>query len=560
MNRSATVVAALALAALTPATASATDRYVVPSGGAASGECPIDAPCTLAYALDGPGVPVDQDDTVFFADGTYLTAPIEINRRVNLRAQNLSGPRPTISGLQNDTAIVRFMDFAEASTVRHLEFRTAGTGLSATALRSDEPIAITDSVLRGKGRALSLYGGGTVEDSTVVRTATEAEYAADLRGPGLTVRRLRVEATELGALSGLKFELTPVDVVEDLTVLTNGPGMTIQGPGTVRRATVVSEQFTGVQFIGNALLTDSSVLSKGGIAIFAASGTSRLRNVTAVSRDPENGVGVYVAANNFGTDQPKVTATNVIARGPVADVQAAATGFCGGECVPGHLDIDHSAITTSRDEQNITRGAGVIPADPLFVGGDDLHVLPTSSMRDAGIAGDGDGPTDIDGQARVQGPAPDIGADELAVIPPPPVTTTPPAPAPVPVTPKDTTKPNLTLLRRTSKAFTFALSEKASVKIVFARRTSGRRSGKKCVKPTKKLRRAKTCTRITTVGSLKRAGVAGKNSIAFTKKVGKKTLKPGSYQATFTPTDAAGNRGTARTVKFTIKKAARRRS
>ena len=43
---------------------------------------------------------------------------------------------------------------------------------------------------------------------------------------------------------------------------------------------------------------------------------------------------------------------------------------------------------------------------------------------------------------------------------------------------------------------------------------------------------------------------AGKRTLALTKK----KLKKGSYKATITPVDAAGNTGAARTVSFKIKK------
>ena len=37
-------------------------------------------------------------------------------------------------------------------------------------------------------------------------------------------------------------------------------------------------------------------------------------------------------------------------------------------------------------------------------------------------------------------------------------------------------------------------------------------------------------------------------------RIGKRSLKPGAYRATFAPRDTAGNRGTARVVKFKIVK------
>ena len=69
----------------------------------------------------------------------------------------------------------------------------------------------------------------------------------------------------------------------------------------------------------------------------------------------------------------------------------------------------------------------------------DGHLLAGSPLRDRGLAGIGalagiEDTLDIDREPRIQGPAPDIGSDELAPIPPPDAG--PPPPAPKPVAPK----------------------------------------------------------------------------------------------------------------------------
>lgn len=103
-------------------------------------------------------------------------------------------------------------------------------------------------------------------------------------------------------------------------------------------------------------------------------------------------------------------------------------------------------------------------------------------------------------------------------------------------------------------AFRYTLSEAASVKIVIAQRRAGRRKGRRCVAPTKKLRRAKKCTRITRKGTLRRASRQGANTVAFSGQIGGKALRPGRYQATLTATDAAGNASIPKRVLFRIVK------
>ena len=102
--------------------------------------------------------------------------------------------------------------------------------------------------------------------------------------------------------------------------------------------------------------------------------------------------------------------------------------------------------------------------------------------------------------------------------------------------------------------FNYTLSEAAAVKIVIAQRRAGRRKDKKCVAPTRKLRYARKCTRLTTRGTLTRTSHQGANSVAFTGRIGSTALTPGSYQATLTATDAAQNTSRAQTILFRIVK------
>ncbi len=66
------------------------------------------------------------------------------------------------------------------------------------------------------------------------------------------------------------------------------------------------------------------------------------------------------------------------------------------------------------------------------------------------------------------------------------------------------------------------------------------------------LRRAQRCTRIVTRGTLTRVSRLGRNSVAFSGRIGSRRLSPGRYQATLVATDAAGNRSSPRTISFTI--------
>ena len=103
--------------------------------------------------------------------------------------------------------------------------------------------------------------------------------------------------------------------------------------------------------------------------------------------------------------------------------------------------------------------------------------------------------------------------------------------------------------------FRFRLSENATVRIVIARRLAGRRKGKRCVAPTRKLQRAKRCSRFKTAHTLRRSkAVSGLNRVAYSGRVGKTKLRPGTHRATLVATDAAGNGSRARRISFRVVK------
>lgn len=104
----------------------------------------------------------------------------------------------------------------------------------------------------------------------------------------------------------------------------------------------------------------------------------------------------------------------------------------------------------------------------------------------------------------------------------------------------------------TGTTFRFALSEPAKLTLSFSRSVAGLRSGRRCMKPSVKLRRARArrCRRTVTVGTLTRAKEPkGSDSIAFSGRIGRKALRPGAYAATLLAT-AAGLRSSP--VKLTL--------
>jgi hypothetical protein len=106
---------------------------------------------------------------------------------------------------------------------------------------------------------------------------------------------------------------------------------------------------------------------------------------------------------------------------------------------------------------------------------------------------------------------------------------------------------------RRGTAFTFRLSESAAVRISIYRAVPGRRSHQRCRRPTRSLRHRRRCTRYLLSGELvRRDRPHGSNRVAFSGRIGRRALRAGSYRATITATDRAGNRSRSRRTTFKV--------
>jgi Domain of unknown function (DUF4394) len=153
------------------------------------------------------------------------------------------------------------------------------------------------------------------------------------------------------------------------------------------------------------------------------------------------------------------------------------------------------------------------------------------------------------------------------------VLSSPPAPGPVPPAPAPDLRPVLSAVSVTNRTFApvsasrvaaaatrvprgttfrFALSEPARVRISFARKTAGRRVGGRCLAATRARRSRPKCTRYVAVGSISASRGAGRGTLKFSGRIGGRALKPGSYRASLTATDAAGQRSAVRTVQLRV--------
>jgi hypothetical protein len=105
-------------------------------------------------------------------------------------------------------------------------------------------------------------------------------------------------------------------------------------------------------------------------------------------------------------------------------------------------------------------------------------------------------------------------------------------------------------------SFHFTLSAVAKVQIAVTRSAPGLRSGHNCVAPTTKLRRAhaKRCTRPVALGTLTRSNLPqGADSVLFSGRIGHTPLKPGSYKAVLSASNAGGKSRSV-TLSFSVVK------
>ena len=177
----------------------------------------------------------------------------------------------------------------------------------------------------------------------------------------------------------------------------------------MRRLNVAAKGVGVEEISGPLTLTDSLVTSASGDGLQAQNGTLTARNDTVMA--PAGDALHTLASPLLGIDPGTIDVRNTIARGAIDAVADP------GSTAPqsGVIDIGYSNfVTTSR----VTDLGHNQSGNPLFVNSmSDFHLQPTSPAIDAGVTDPADGPTDLDGHARIQGAAPDLGAYEATPIP-----------------------------------------------------------------------------------------------------------------------------------------------
>jgi hypothetical protein len=315
------------------------------------------------------------------------------------------------------------------------------------------------------------------------------------------------------------------------------------GTGSVVERVVASaqaENSSGIKVEGNCTVRDSVARAEGmnstgiGAASFISTVSAVVRNVTAVATGT-NSRGVVAVCPACISGSVTIDLRNSIASGTGADLEAV-PGLSPGKIFVANSNFD---VAKTMGESVFDKG-GNQSAAPLFVNAaaGDFREAAGSPTIDAGAV-DQLGTLDPDGNARVLGAAPDIGAFEFI---PPPVA----APAPgeiqsLTVAPKAFKPVNaggaILSAKKKKKApvsttVTYTLSAAATVTFSVERKLVGRKAGKRCVKRTEANRAKKKCPLFKPMkGSFTHSGAAGVNSFKFSGRLSK-ALPRGTYRLT----------------------------
>jgi hypothetical protein len=316
-------------------------------------------------------------------------------------------------------------------------------------------------------------------------------------------------------------------------------------------------------------------------SVAPGSSTLTARHVTILGNGAADAIGVHTNASARWSSFPattQVVLVGVILRGFKTDLARGAIGGSGSGTA--NVSIDYSDYDPAKSwDMNSTGGAGAITdgghnlnVDPLFADptAGDFGLQAGSPLIDRAepppLAPD-EPTTDLAGNPRVvDGNGDGIAISDMGAFeyqpPPTPPASTPAAsltltqllvsPKRFAVAPSATAKAGAT--RQRSKhaprgaTIHFTLSRTAVVTFTVVHPGAGRRSGARCIAPSRRLRRAKRCD--LTLYAFTRHGSAGLNEIPFSGRVGyrgRTPLAPGRYLLF-----ATAATGTSHRTHFTI--------
>ena len=528
-----------------PAVANATDYCVPPNDNCAGTPVPS---FDKALELAAQGTNADR---IFLGDTTYVAqtgtgftynvpgSPLEIIGKGRGKTALTSPPGASaVLNLDGGHASVRDL------TIKIPQNAAPGASGLSTQHSARAIDVVEDQTQTNSHRGVVLSQGASLEDSTVTLGGSQNTTAVVFGLGGGNVLRSALTAWEgVASNYGGLIDRSRVTGVER--------GVYGMRDGTTITATLVRFSKSG----------------GAGIAALAAAGAPtsvKADGVTIVGPGLANTFGVGATAGGLTPfDNSELILTNSIVRGVTSSIVAvgAGRGADDANVRTSYSDYDPGGNTTFGSNGTITESNVSYVGDAGFVdpAAGDYHLRSSSPLLDHGDPGTLLQGLDLDGGPLVtdgngDGVAVrDMGAFEHAAV----------APS-APAGSADSTRPVITAFRADPSAFAvpkgtrlrYRMSEAARVTITIQRNLPGRRSGGRCVRPSRRLEHAKRCVRHRIVGTLKQGGVHGANKRRFTGRIAKRALRPGSYRAVVRATDAAGNRSAPKSVRLRVRRKA----
>jgi hypothetical protein len=432
-------------------------------------------------------------------------------------------------------ACVVFLALAPAAYAGQRYAAPTGTGTECT---QEKPCELKEAVGAAKAGDEVIITSGTYEAKSPIfpPAVTNVQIHGDLSGP-----KPRINAAFAGPVFGLFQTGDSLSYVDIEDSANNGIGAVCFGAKLERISVrIVGASATGAVAQPECAIRNSLFRAEGGGSIgirgvgLAPTGSALVRNVTAIASGTFS-TGVSAEYNEPVEGSFTLDLLNSIAQGGEQDLEALA-----GAKGAGNITVSHSNFDSSKAEggAKVIDGGGNQTAPPLFVDAEtrNYHEAAGSPTIDAGIAGEL-GPLDLDGNPRILGPAPDMGALETSN----PVTVTPVAQLQsLKVSPTSFRAAKsggaVASAKKKSKGpvgtkVTYSLSLAGKVDFTVEQLTTGRKVGKKCVKQTPANKGKKKCDLAKRLkAGFSETGAAGQNRFKFTGRLGSKALKPGRYR------------------------------
>ncbi len=433
-------------------------------------------------------------------------------------------------------ASVIFLALAPAAYAGQRYAAPAGAGTECT---QEKPCELKEAIGGAKAGEEVIITSGTYEVKSVIfaPAVTNVQIHGDPSGP-----KPKINAALAGPVFSLNQTGDSLSYIDIEDSANGGIGVICFGARLERISVrAVGAGVTGAFSYPDCVVRNSlfRVEGSGSVGLSgvgtAPPGSAVARNVTAIASGGSS-FGVSAEYNESVEGGFTLELLNSIAQGGEADLRATA-----GPKGAGNIAVSHSNFDTSKavgEGAKVIDGGGNQSAAPLFVDAEsrNYHEAAGSPTIDAGIAGEL-GPLDLDGNPRILGPAPDMGAYE---------TSNPATVATVAQLQSLKLSPSSFRAAKSGGAVasakkkpkgpvgttvTYSLSLAGKVDFSVEQLTTGRKVGKKCVKQTSANKGKKKCDLAKPLkGGFSEAGAAGQNRFKFTGRLGSKALKPGRYR------------------------------